>query len=140
MGLSFSNPHHISILGYSDANWARCLESRRFTYDYSIFLGGNLISWTAKKQLTLSRSSCESEYNDMANTASKIIWVTHLLHELYALPPDHPTLLSDNQSSIFLSKNPVTHKQSKHIDLDYHFIHELVSSGRLHTRFVPTKL
>ncbi|CAH9069056.1 unnamed protein product [Cuscuta europaea] len=75
----------------------------------------------------------------MAN-AAEIVWVTHLLRELHILPPDRPTLLCDNQSAIFLSQNPVSHKRAKHIDIDYHFVRELVSSGKLYTRFLPTKL
>ncbi|GJV37343.1 hypothetical protein Tco_1409820 [Tanacetum coccineum] len=70
--------------------------------------GGNLVSWSAKKQPTVSRSSCESEYQAMANTATEI--------------------------------NPVSHKRAKHIDLDYHFIRELVHSGKLYMKFVPTNL
>ncbi|KAI3719151.1 hypothetical protein L6452_20045 [Arctium lappa] len=139
-GLTFSKLSHTSLLGYSDADWARCLETRRSTYGYSIFLGGNLVSWSAKKQPTVSRSSCESEYRAMANTAAEIVWITHLLRELHALPPDRPTILCDNRSALFLTQNPVSHKRAKHIDLDYHFIRELVASGKLHTKFIPTKL
>ncbi|XP_023763132.1 uncharacterized mitochondrial protein AtMg00810-like [Lactuca sativa] len=102
-GLSFTHSSFPSILGYSDTDWARCLETRRSTYGYSIFLDGNLISWSAKKQPTVSRSSCESEYRSMANTIVKIVWVTHLLREHHVVPPDRPTLLCDNQSVIFLS-------------------------------------
>ena len=69
-GLSFCKPSQVSILGYSDADWARCLETRRSTYGYSIFFGGNLVSWSAKKQPTVSRSSCESKYRAMANMAT----------------------------------------------------------------------
>ncbi|KAI3680197.1 hypothetical protein L2E82_50582 [Cichorium intybus] len=139
-GLTFRQPQTQTILGYSDADWARCLETRRSTYGYSIFLGGNLVSWSAKKQPTVSRSSCESEYRAMANTAAEIVWVTHLLRELHALPPDRPTLLCDNKSALFMTQNPVSHKRAKHIDLDYHFIRELVASGKLYTKFIPTKL
>ncbi|GJV19273.1 retrovirus-related pol polyprotein from transposon TNT 1-94 [Tanacetum coccineum] len=139
-GLIFRRPHSNSILGYSDADWARCIETRRSTYGYSIFLGGNLVSWSAKKQPTVSRSSCESEYRAMANTAAEIIWITHLLRELHALPPDRPTLLCDNKSALFMSQNPVSHKRAKHIDLDYHFVRELVASGKLYTKFISTKL
>ncbi|KAK9065217.1 hypothetical protein SSX86_016600 [Deinandra increscens subsp. villosa] len=139
-GLTFSRSKYSNILGYSDADWARCIETRRSTYGYSIYLGGNLVSWSAKKQPTVARSSCESEYRAMANTATEIVWVTHLLRELHSLPPDRPTLLCDNQSAIFMSQNPVAHKRAKHIDIDYHFIRELVLSGRLYTKFVPTKL
>ncbi|KAJ0813187.1 putative RNA-directed DNA polymerase [Helianthus annuus] len=72
----------------------------------------------------------------MANTASELIWITHLLHELHALPPGPPTLLCDNKSALFLSQNPISHKRAKHIDLDYHFIRELVAAGHLHTKFI----
>uniref|UniRef100_A0A251RWD9 Putative zinc finger, CCHC-type n=1 Tax=Helianthus annuus TaxID=4232 RepID=A0A251RWD9_HELAN len=140
LGLHYSRPTHTTLLGYSDADWARCLETRRSTYGYSIFLGGNLISWSAKKQPTVARFSCESEYRAMANTAAEIVWLTHLLQELHALPPDRPTILCDNQSAIFLTQNPVSHKRAKHIDLDYHFLRELVAAGKLATKFVPTKL
>ncbi|GJX91769.1 uncharacterized mitochondrial protein-like protein [Tanacetum coccineum] len=139
-GLTFSRPHTNTIIGYSDADWARCLDTRRSTYGYSIYLGGNLVSWSAKKQPTVSRSSCESEYRAMANTAAEIVWITHLLQELHALPPDRPTLLCDNKSALFMTQNPVSHKRAKHIDLDYHFIRELVHSGKLYTKFVPTNL
>ncbi|KAK9062637.1 hypothetical protein SSX86_019825 [Deinandra increscens subsp. villosa] len=139
-GLTFTKQADSNILGYSDAEWARCIETRRSTYGYSIFLGGNLVSWSAKKQHSVARSSCESEYRAMANTAAEIIWLTHLLRELHALSPDRPTLLCDKKSAIFMSQNPVAHKRSKHLDLDYHFIRELVTSGKLHTKFVPSKL
>ncbi|XP_071695808.1 uncharacterized mitochondrial protein AtMg00810-like [Rutidosis leptorrhynchoides] len=72
-GLSFYHSPTPSLVGYSDADWARCIETRRSTYGYSIFLGGNLVSWSAKKQPTVSRSSCESEYRALANTAAEIV-------------------------------------------------------------------
>ncbi|KAD1722742.1 hypothetical protein E3N88_42395 [Mikania micrantha] len=139
-GLHFSKPCNSTLIGFSDADWARCVETRRSTYGYSIFLGGNLVSWSAKKQPTISRSSCESKYRAMANTAAELIWITHLLRELHALPADRPTVLCDNRSALFLTQNPVSHKRAKHIELDYHFIRELVASGKLHTKFISTKL
>ncbi|GJS43942.1 embryo sac development arrest 30-like protein isoform X1, partial [Tanacetum coccineum] len=99
-----------------------------------------LVSWSVKKQSTVSRSSCESEYRAMANTAAEIVYITHLLQELHALPPDRPTLLYDDKSALFMSQNPVSHKRAKHIDLDYHFVKELVASGKLYTKFIPAKL
>ncbi|KAM0059843.1 putative RNA-directed DNA polymerase [Helianthus debilis subsp. tardiflorus] len=127
------------ILRYvKDADWARCIDTRRSTYGYCIYLGGNLVSWSAKKQPTVSRSSCESEYRAMANTAAEIIWLTNLLRDLHALPPGRPTLLCDNKSALFLSQNPISHKRAKHIDIDYHFVRELVTAGKLHTKFIST--
>ena len=74
----------------------------------------------------------------MANTATEIIWLTNLIRELHALPPGRPTLLCDNKSALFLSQNPISHKRAKHIDIDYHFVHELVTAGKLHTKFIST--
>ena len=99
-----------------------------------------MVSWSAKKQPTVSRFSCESEYRAMANTVAEIIWVTHLLRELHALPSSIPTLLCHNKSALFLSQNPISHKRATHIDIDYHFVRELVSSGKLQTKHIPTHL
>lgn len=76
----------------------------------------------------------------MANTTSEIIWVIHLLCELHALPPTVPTFLCDNKSALFLSQNSISHKRAKHNDIDYHFVRELVASGKLLTKFIPTHL
>ncbi|XP_071688938.1 secreted RxLR effector protein 161-like [Rutidosis leptorrhynchoides] len=72
-GLHFQCAVQPYLVGYSDADWARCIETGCSTYGYSIFLGGKLVSWSAKKQPTVARSSCESEYRALANTAAEII-------------------------------------------------------------------
>ncbi|GJV07078.1 retrovirus-related pol polyprotein from transposon RE1 [Tanacetum coccineum] len=83
-GISFLHAPSPTILGYSDADWARCIETRCSTYGYSIFLGGNLVSWSAKKQPTVSHSSCESEYRALANTTSEIeLVLSGKLHTRY---------------------------------------------------------
>ncbi|XP_042035270.1 uncharacterized mitochondrial protein AtMg00810-like [Salvia splendens] len=139
-GLSFTRSSSFSLVAYSDADWARCVETRRSTYGYSIFLGGNLVSWSAKKQPTVSRSSCESEYRALANTASEMVCALQLLRELQVQLSSCPTLYSDNNSAIFLSQNPSSHKRAKHIDIDFHFVRELVSNGQLETRYVSSDL
>lgn len=140
LGLSFTRQPYLSVLGYSDADWARCVDTRRSTYGYSIFLGGNLVSWSAKKQPTVSRSSCESEYHALANTASEVLWLAHLLKELQISLAATPVLLCDNRSAVFLSQNLISHKRAKHIDIDCHFVRDYVSAGKLVTKFVPSHL
>lgn len=137
-GISFTRGYDSSLVGYSDADWAHCLETRRSTYGYSLYLGGNLISWCAKKQPTVAHSSCELEYRAMATTTSELIWVTFLLRELHAPLTTTPVLFCDNRSALFLSQNPVAHKRAKHID--YHFVRALVASNKLRTQFVPSSL
>lgn len=139
-GISFSHACSHSLLGYSNANWAHCIETRRSTYGHSIFLGGNLVSKSDKKQPIVSHYSFESLYQVLANNDSKIIWITHLLQELHILPSGRPTILCDNLSALFLIQNPISHMYAKHIDNDYHIVRELVLSGKLLTKYVSTHL
>jgi len=138
--LSFTPSSFRELLTYSDVDWARCPDTHRSISGYAIYFGGALVSWSSKKQPTVSRSSCESEYRALAHTATEDKWLRHLLQDLHVSSPSPLVLLCDNQSSIFLVVNPVSHKRSKHIDLDYHFMRELVTSGVLTIHYVPTHL
>ena len=111
-----------ALVAYSDVDWVGCLDTCRSTSGYSIYLGGNLVSWSAKKQPTVSHSSCESEYRALALIAAELLWLTHLLGDLKVSIPQRPLLLFDNKSAIFLSSNPVSHKWAKHVELDYYFL------------------
>ena len=107
-GLKFTSCSSMGLVAYSDADWAGCPDTRRSTSGYSIFLGNNLVSWSAKKQPTVSRSSCELEYRALALTATEVLWLTHLLRDLRVTLTHRPLLLCDNKSAIFLSSNPVS--------------------------------
>jgi hypothetical protein len=139
-GLTFGFGGVPEVLASSDADWAHCLETRRSTYGYAVFLAGNLVSWSAKKQPTVSRSSLESEYRALANTASEVVWLLHILRDLQFPLQGSPVLLCDNNSAIFLAENPVAHKRAKHIDIDYHFVRELVAARKLRVGHVSTSL
>ncbi|WKA04771.1 hypothetical protein VitviT2T_022778 [Vitis vinifera] len=81
-----------ALVVYFDADWAGCPDTCRSTFGYFIYLGDNLVSWSAKKQPTISHSSCESEYRALATTATELLWLTHLLHDLKS--PFHQSLFS----------------------------------------------
>lgn len=127
-----------ALVAYFDADWAGCPDTCCSTSGYSIYLGDNLVSWSAKKQPTVSRSSCESEYRALALTGAELL--THLLRDLRISLPQQPFLLCDNKSAIFFTNNPVSHKRAKHVELDYHFLRELVVAGKLLTQYVPSHL
>ena len=137
-GLRYLSQSSLTLNAFCDADWAGCPTTRRSTTGYSIFLGSNCISWASKKQPTVSRSSTEAEYRSLATTAAELTWLQHLLHDLNIKLERRPLLLCDNKSAIHLAHNPVFHARTKHIEIDYHFIREKVTTGHLQLQYLPT--
>nr|GEZ30241.1 ribonuclease H-like domain-containing protein [Tanacetum cinerariifolium] len=73
-----------SLVGYTDADRAGCPSTRKSTSDYYVFLGDNLLSWSAKRQHTISLFSAETEYVGVANVVAKTTWIRNLLRELHS--------------------------------------------------------
>jgi histone deacetylase 1/2 len=103
-----------------------------------VFLGDNLISWTAKKQATVSRSSTEVEYKALASATAEMTWVQNLLTELRVPHARVARLWCDNLGAKYLSANPIFHARTKHIEIDYHFVRERVANKVLDIRFIAS--
>ncbi|XP_058223052.1 uncharacterized mitochondrial protein AtMg00810-like [Rhododendron vialii] len=136
-GLIFQ-PSSFLLQAFSDSDWAGDCEDRKSTSGYCVFLGDNLISWSAKKQTTVSRSSTKAEYCSLAHTAAELSWLQMLLHELHISVPSIPVLWYDNTSALALAINPVFHARSKHIEVDCHYVRDRVAAKALALHYVPT--
>ncbi|GKC36453.1 ribonuclease H-like domain-containing protein, partial [Tanacetum coccineum] len=138
-GLQLFSSSTTDLVAYSDGDWAGCPTTRRSTSSYCVFLGNNLLSWFSKRQPTLSRSSAEAEYRGVANVVAETCWLRNLLRELHNPLSSATLVYCDNVSEVYLSCNPVQHQRTKHIEIDIHFVCDLVAAGQVRVLHVPSR-
>jgi hypothetical protein len=103
-----------------------------------VFLGDCLISWSAKKQPVVSRSSTEAEYRSLSITTVELFWIRMLLKDIRIYLAVLPILWCDNIGALALATNPIFHARTKHIEVDYHFVRENVLNRDILLKFIST--
>ena len=139
-GLHLRASSSTTLTAYSDADWAGCSDSRRSTSGYYVYYGDSLISWSSRRQTTVSRSSAEAEYRAVAHAVAECCWIRQILQELHRPLRSATLVYCDNVSAIYMSSNPVQHRRTKHIEIDIHFVREKVSLGEVRVLHVPSSL
>jgi len=138
-GLTFHRSTSTKLNIMVDSDWAGDQDDRRSTTGSCIFLGPNLISWLSKKQPTVSRSSAEAEYRAIAGVTAELRWLCCLLRDLGIRLPHPPVIHTDSKSAIFMATNPVVRLNSRHIEVDYHFVRELIVRKAIHITYIPSE-
>jgi hypothetical protein len=139
LGLKYEKIKNEQLIGYSDADWAGDRDDRHSTSGYVCLLSGGAITWMSKKQGSVALSTAEAEYIALSSAAQEIVWLRRILSDL-GMEMSNPTqIMEDNQGSIAMSRNPILHSRSKHIDIRYHFIREAVDHGVIDLTYCPTK-
>ncbi|GJR05114.1 ribonuclease H-like domain-containing protein [Tanacetum coccineum] len=138
-GLHLFSSSKTSLVAYLYTDWAGCPTTRRSTSGYCVFLGNNLLSWSSKRQPTLSCSSAEVEYCVVANALAETCWLQNLLRELHTPLSSATLVYCDNVTAVFLSSNPVQHQRTKHIEIDIHFVRDLVAAGQVRVLHVLSR-
>jgi hypothetical protein len=139
-GLGIQIRQSLSLLrsAFLDADWAGNVDDRRSTGGFAIFLGPNLIAWSVHKHATVSHSSTEAKYKALANAMDEVIWVQNVLSELGVVLTWPPCLGCDNLGATYITANPWFHVHTKHIEVDFHFVHERVACRQLDVRFISS--
>ena len=131
LGLLYRENTPVEVIGYSDADWAGDVGDRKSTSGNIFPLGGAAISWKSSKQTCVALSTAEAEYVALSADAQEAMWLQLLTSDLLNKSIRETTILEDNQSVICLAKSQQVRGRTKHIDIKYHFIHDLVEAGRI---------
>eukprot|EP00253_Pinus_taeda_P016988 PITA_16988 len=116
-GLWYRWTEGVNLQGFTDADWAGSPLERKSTYGGIFNLGLVAVSWYSRKQRSVALSISEAEYMAASHAACEAIWMWKILVGLFGEMMDPTVIYCDNQSCIKLSKNPVFHDRSKHIDI-----------------------
>jgi len=127
------------IEAYADADYANDTKDRKSITGWIVKLNGDVISWSSKKQSTVSLSTCESELYAEASCIQEVMWLQHLLNELGLHVKSQSIIHQDNQSTIEISKHGIIREKTKHIDVKYKFISEQIQSNKIKVEYISTE-
>lgn len=144
-GLLYTKHAGMDLLGYSDADWAGDHESRRSTSGHLFILGGAAVSWASTMQKSVALSTMEAEYMALSDACKEGVWLSKLIQDVEAKSTGKEVQMApvkvmvDNAGCINFAKNPVEHKRTKHIDIRYHFVREVIGQGNIVLAYCPTQ-
>ena len=134
----FKNNRSSNCYGYSDADWGGNRDDRKSTSGFCFYVGESLVSWRSVKQTCVSLSTAESEYVALASAGQQAAWLLKLFQDLNSSFSQPRTIFEDNQAAICLANNPKDVRRTKHIDLKYHYVRNLLSDNVINVSYCQT--
>ena len=139
MGICYEGNAKSDLLGYVDASYARCPDSRRSRYGGIYLMNNGPVDWRSKMQQIVALSSMESEYIGACEFTRSGVWLGRCLNEI-GFGSSLPTQLGiDNKSAITFAEERIVQNRSKHIDTKYHYIRECIADKKIELFYQPTK-
>ncbi|KAL0325747.1 UNVERIFIED_CONTAM: Retrovirus-related Pol polyprotein from transposon RE2 [Sesamum radiatum] len=138
-GIWYKSTNDAKLVGYTDSDWAGSVDDMKSTSGYTFSLGSGIFSWASKKQATVAQSSTEAEYIAAAATSNQAIWLRRILEDIGEKQEEPTTIYCDNKSAIAITKNPVQHSRTKHIDIKYHSLREATTRGEIELKYCSTE-
>jgi len=128
-----------NLISYIDADWDDCHNIRKFIETYLFLLYKGFISWCSKCQQFIALFLTEAEYMAETQAIKKAIWLRCFLSEIGYFHDNNVVIIwADNNKAMNLARNPEFHACIKHIDIQYHFVHEAVNHHLVDFEFVST--
>lgn len=138
-GIFYQQKGNEELVGFTDSDYAGCVDDRKSTSGYAFILGEGAVAWCSRKQPIVTLSTTEAEFVAVAACAWQLVWMKRVLQKIGYNGSASPVIYYDNSSTIKLSRNPVMHGKSKHIDVRFHFLRNLVNEGALQLSFCGTQ-
>ncbi|GAV60326.1 hypothetical protein CFOL_v3_03857, partial [Cephalotus follicularis] len=137
LGLFYSNDSFFNLHAFFDADYGGCKLYRKSTSGTCQFLGNSLLSWFSKKQNSVALSTTEAQYVAAGSYCAQALWLKQQLHD-FGIRIDNVCIKCDNTCVINLSKNPIQHSKSKHIEIRHHFLRDHVEKGDIFLEYIDT--
>jgi transposase InsO family protein len=129
LALQLGGTDALHLTGYSDSDYANCLDTSRSIGGYCFTLGSGAISWSSRKQRTVADSSCYAEYIALHEAAHETAFLRQLLAGLHLLPSQSTPVYCDNNAASILTEDHVWHPRVKHVRVKFHYVREQVADG-----------
>jgi hypothetical protein len=137
-GIWYPKGSTFDLIGYSDSEYVGCKVDRKSTSGTCQFLGRSLVSWSSKKQTSVTLSTVEAEYVAAGQCCAQLLWMRQTLRD-FGYNLSKVPLLCDNESAIRMADNPVEHSLTKHIDIWHHFLRDHQQKGDIEVFHISTK-
>jgi hypothetical protein len=135
-GLCYIGDHDFRLYGYTDSYWDGSASDKKSTSRCCFSLGSAMTSWKSMKQSNISLNTTDVEYIATCSANFEAIWIYKLLTGLFYLEMEAAVILCDNQSCIKMTKNPMFHDKSKHIEIHHHYIRDMVQRRDVNLQYV----
>ncbi|CAL9023435.1 unnamed protein product [Prunus brigantina] len=138
-GIEYQKGKEAILIGYCDSDWSGSQDDMRSTSGYAFSFGSGAFSWASVKQHSVALSTAEAEYVSASEATTQAIWLRFVLEDFGELQTEATPLMVDNTSAIAMTRNPVFHQKTKHINRRYHFIRDALQDGVVDLRYCKSE-
>jgi hypothetical protein len=136
-GIFYATDCPLSLIGYTDSNWAGNGTDHKSTYGYVFSFGSGPFFWSSKKQSMISLSTIEAEYRGVVNASTQAVWLWGILSEFCIQYPLSTIIFCDNQVSIRILIDPIQRKRNKNNEIHMHYIYDLICDRVISLQYCP---
>lgn len=124
------------IVAHCDASWSSEEESRSTT-GYLIKVFDNLVCFKSRKQTLVSLSTAEAEFVALSDCSRDVMWIRNMIEDL-GVKDVNAIIYCDNQAAVKIAENKGNSKRTRHIDIKFNHVKDLVNRGLINLRYVVT--